>query len=92
MIAGDLIMQVPPDPLDRVDLRRILRQVVQHQPMAPALQILRQPLALLRAVEPRVVLLGHGEDESRNWFEEQIRERYPKVKVIQPKPGERVEV
>jgi Cft2 family RNA processing exonuclease len=42
-------------------------------------------------VEPRVVLLGHGEDDSRLWFEEQIRVRYPRVKVIQPKPGESVE-
>jgi len=43
-------------------------------------------------VEPRAVLLGHGEDDSRNWFEEKIRERYPKIKVVQPKPGETVEV
>jgi Cft2 family RNA processing exonuclease len=41
--------------------------------------------------DPRVVLLGHGEDESRNWFEDQIRSRYPKIKVIQPKPGETVQ-
>jgi Cft2 family RNA processing exonuclease len=43
-------------------------------------------------VEPRAVLLGHGEDDSRNWFEEKIRERYPKIKVVQPKPGQMVEV
>jgi len=43
-------------------------------------------------VEPRAVLLGHGEDASRNWFEAKIRERHPKIKVIQPKPGEAVEV
>jgi len=43
-------------------------------------------------VEPRVVLLTHGEDDSRIWFEEQIRGRYPQVKVLQPKPGETVEV
>jgi Cft2 family RNA processing exonuclease len=43
-------------------------------------------------VDPRAVLLGHGEEDSRNWFEEQIRERYPKIKVVQPKPGEEVEV
>jgi Cft2 family RNA processing exonuclease len=43
-------------------------------------------------VEPRAVLLGHGQDASRAWFEEQIRGRYPKVKVIQPKPGEAMEV
>jgi len=49
-------------------------------------------LDFVGAVEPRVVLLGHGEDEARNWFEQQIRERYPRVKVIQPKPGENVEL
>jgi Cft2 family RNA processing exonuclease len=43
-------------------------------------------------VEPRAVLLTHGEDDSRNWFAEQIRVRHPKVKVLQPKPGETVEV
>ena len=43
-------------------------------------------------VDPRAVLLGHGEDESKNWFEEQIRRRYPKIKVFQPKPGQSVEV
>jgi len=42
-------------------------------------------------VDPRVVLLGHGEDDSRNWFEEQIRTRYPKTRVIQPRPGESME-
>jgi Cft2 family RNA processing exonuclease len=43
-------------------------------------------------VDPRAILLGHGEDESRNWFEKQIHARYPKIKVIQPKPGETIEV
>jgi Cft2 family RNA processing exonuclease len=43
-------------------------------------------------VEPRTVLLSHGEGDSRNWFEEQIRARHPRVKVIQPKPGQTVEV
>jgi Cft2 family RNA processing exonuclease len=43
-------------------------------------------------VEPRAVLLSHGEAYSRNWFEEQIRSRHPKIKVIQPKPGEEVAV
>jgi Cft2 family RNA processing exonuclease len=42
--------------------------------------------------EPRAVLLGHGEEDSRQWFEEQSRARYPKVKVIQPQPGLTVEV
>ncbi len=43
-------------------------------------------------VSPRVVLLTHGEDSSREWFEARIRERYPKIKVFKPKPGEPVEV
>ena len=43
-------------------------------------------------VEPRVVLLSHGENDSRHWFAEQIHARHPKIKIIQPKPGETVEV
>lgn len=43
-------------------------------------------------VEPRTVLLSHGEVDSRNWFEEQIKGRYPKIKVLQPHPGGAVEV
>jgi Cft2 family RNA processing exonuclease len=43
-------------------------------------------------VEPRAILLGHGEVDSKRWFEDQIRARYPKIKVISPEPGEAVEV
>jgi Cft2 family RNA processing exonuclease len=43
-------------------------------------------------VEPRVVLLSHGEENSRQWFADQIRARHPKMKVVQPGPGETVEV
>jgi Cft2 family RNA processing exonuclease len=49
-------------------------------------------LDFISRVGPRVVLLGHGEDKSRKWFEEQIHARHPKMKVIQPKPGVAVEV
>jgi len=42
-------------------------------------------------VEPRAVLLGHGGDDSRKWFEDQIRSRHPKIKIIQPRPGAWVE-
>jgi len=38
-------------------------------------------------VSPRAVLLGHGDEASRNWFEEKIRERWPKIKIIQPRLG-----
>jgi Cft2 family RNA processing exonuclease len=43
-------------------------------------------------VDPRVVVLGHGDEAARNWFEEQIRQRHPKIKVIQPTPGGSIEV
>jgi Cft2 family RNA processing exonuclease len=43
-------------------------------------------------VEPRAVLLGHGQDDARRWFEEQIRSRHPKIKIFQPEPGKTVEV
>lgn len=49
-------------------------------------------LNFVEVVSPRTVLLGHGEEESRVWFEDQIRTRYPKIKVIQPQPGLSVEV
>jgi Cft2 family RNA processing exonuclease len=49
-------------------------------------------LDFVGVVSPRVVLLCHGEDESRTWFIEQIHLRYPKIKVLEPKPGETVEV
>jgi len=42
-------------------------------------------------VSPRAVLLGHGSNDSRAWFEEQIRSRHPKVKIIQPQPGKTVQ-
>ena len=43
-------------------------------------------------VNPRVVLLGHGGADSRQWFEEQIHSRHPKIKIIQPEPGKSVEI
>jgi Cft2 family RNA processing exonuclease len=43
-------------------------------------------------VSPRVVLLGHGDADARGWFADQIRTRYPKINVLQPGPGETVEV
>jgi Cft2 family RNA processing exonuclease len=49
-------------------------------------------LDFVGAVNPRAVLLGHGSGDSRQWFEEQIRSRHPKIKVIQPAPGKSVEV
>ncbi len=49
-------------------------------------------LEFIGEVEPRAVLLTHGEEDSRNWFEAQIRRRYPGISVHQPRPGETLEV
>ena len=43
-------------------------------------------------VEPRTVLLGHGEEASRKWFQDQIQARFPKIQVVQPQPGQTVRV
>jgi Cft2 family RNA processing exonuclease len=43
-------------------------------------------------VSPRAVLLGHGGASARQWVEDQIRERHPNIKIIQPEPGLSVEV
>jgi predicted metal-dependent RNase len=48
-------------------------------------------LEFVGQVSPRTVLLGHGDESARNWFEEQIRARWPKIKILQPQPGKKVE-
>src|SRR6266498_1526659 len=49
-------------------------------------------LEFVGEVGPRAVLLGHGEAESRAWFAEQLHARHPKMKILQPGPGQSVEV
>ncbi|MGA2852976.1 MAG: MBL fold metallo-hydrolase [Verrucomicrobiota bacterium] len=48
-------------------------------------------LEFVGQVAPRAVLLGHGDKDSRAWFEGQIHSRWPKIKVSQPQPGKRVD-
>jgi Cft2 family RNA processing exonuclease len=48
-------------------------------------------LEFVGQVSPRAILLGHGDDAARAWFEEQIRSRWPKIKIFQPQPGKQVE-
>jgi Cft2 family RNA processing exonuclease len=43
-------------------------------------------------VEPHTVVLGHGEKDSLQWFEDQIRGSYPKLKVIQATPGLQIDI
>ncbi len=49
-------------------------------------------LDFIGQVSPHTVFLGHGEEDARLWFEEQIKARWPKIKVFQPQPGLSVEV
>ena len=49
-------------------------------------------LEFVGRLRPRVVLLTHGDDQARAWFDGQIRSRYPAIQVLQPKPGETLEV
>lgn len=48
-------------------------------------------LEFVGQVGPRTVFLGHGEEDSRVWFEQQIISRWPNIRVIQPQPGVRIE-
>ncbi len=43
-------------------------------------------------VSPHTIILGHGEADSRLWFEQQIRARHPKMRIFQPEPGKTIEV
>ncbi len=47
-------------------------------------------LEFVGKVGPKTVLLGHGDEASRVWFQNQIQARFPKVQVIQPQPGQTV--
>jgi Cft2 family RNA processing exonuclease len=44
-------------------------------------------LEFVGEVSPRAILLGHGDDIARSWFEEKIRERWQKIKILQLHPG-----
>ena len=44
-------------------------------------------LDFIAKVSPRAILLGHGEEASRKWFEESIHERWPKIKLFQSQSG-----
>jgi len=37
-------------------------------------------------------VLGHGEPAARQWMADALHARYPKLKIIQPEPGQAVGV
>lgn len=43
-------------------------------------------------VEPRVVILGHGDPPARAWIASALKQRYPRVRIHEPGPGETVAV
>jgi len=49
-------------------------------------------LEFVGQVSPRTILLGHGDAPARAWFEEQIRARWPKIKIFQPQPRKTISV
>lgn len=48
-------------------------------------------LEFVGEVSPHTVFLGHGDAPARAWFEQQIRARWPKMKIHQPQPGVPIE-
>lgn len=49
-------------------------------------------LDFVGAVNPRVIVLGHGEPEARAWFAAALRRRHPRIRVFEPVPGEVLEL
>ncbi|HNQ87154.1 MAG TPA: MBL fold metallo-hydrolase [Verrucomicrobiota bacterium] len=49
-------------------------------------------VAFVEEVNPRAVVLGHGEPIARAWFARTLRQRFPRLRVVSPEPGEAVDV
>ena len=49
-------------------------------------------MTMVAEVNPRVVVLGHGDTEAKGWICEQIRSRHPRIRVLQPAPGESLDL
>jgi Cft2 family RNA processing exonuclease len=47
-------------------------------------------LELVGQVEPKTVILGHGDGPARAWMAGEIKKRFPRARVYQPGPGEKV--
>ncbi|MCD8299008.1 MAG: MBL fold metallo-hydrolase [Opitutae bacterium] len=49
-------------------------------------------LEFLDTVEPRLVVLTHGDPEAREWYLDELAIRFPKTKVVDPVPGVEMDV
>lgn len=49
-------------------------------------------LGMVADINPRTVVLGHGDHDARAWIADSIMERHPKMKILQPGPGQTVDV
>lgn len=43
-------------------------------------------------VRPHTVILGHGEADARAWFRAELSARHPRLRILDPGPGESVEI
>jgi Cft2 family RNA processing exonuclease len=46
----------------------------------------RELLEYAEQTEARAIILSHGDQDARDWFQTQLKERLPKTKVIDPEP------
>ncbi len=49
-------------------------------------------LSWIGKVNPRTVILGHGDATAREWFTSELKRRHPKMNVVSPGPGQTVEI
>ncbi len=49
-------------------------------------------LSWIGKVNPRTVILGHGDVKAREWFTSELKRRHPKMNVVSPGPGETVDI
>jgi len=49
-------------------------------------------MEFVQAVSPQTILLAHGEPDSISWFEDTLKSRHPRIRVLRPGPTESVEV
>jgi Cft2 family RNA processing exonuclease len=49
-------------------------------------------LDFVDTVGPRTVILGHGDEDAKAWFAQQIRAKHPKINVLVPEPGQMMKV